>query len=232
MEQFYLDKYFNHPSNLNSDSMASGSGNHFPMSEGAKDRLRKERGISFFMYDIINGKLVFIFDSKTFAQLQLSIDHRTLNNCLNNGILYLGRFIFSLEIIEEFNYSSDFLLSLTELKNLLDSLRENCSPRAEGASKNNQSARKPFIAFNIKTPSSDLCGKYNSINEFARIVKGDRGSIRQYLNGNKPEGSLYKNEWQLTPIQKGASISLFFSYIHLDQGKNIEVKKKSFGIAK
>ena len=75
------------------------------------------------MYDIINGKLVFIFDSKTFAQLQLSIDHRTFNNCLNNGILYLGRFIFSLEIIEEFNSSSDFLLSLTELQNLVDSLR-------------------------------------------------------------------------------------------------------------
>ena len=41
MEQFYLDKYFNHPSNLNSDSTASGSVKHFPMSEGAKDRLRK-----------------------------------------------------------------------------------------------------------------------------------------------------------------------------------------------
>jgi len=139
--------------------------------------------------------------------LQLSIDHRTLNNSLNNGILYLGRFIFSLEIIEEFNSSSEFLLSLTELKNLVDSLRENYK-------KNIQSARKPFMAFNMlgPTPSSDLCGKYNSINEFARNVKGDRGSIRQYLNGSKPEGSLYKNEWQLTPIQK-ESVSFLVIFI-------------------
>jgi hypothetical protein len=34
------------------------------------------------------------------------------------------------------------------------------------------------------------------------IGQGDKGSILQYLNGIKPEGSLYKNEWQLTPIQK------------------------------
>jgi len=40
-----------------------------------------------------------------------------------------------------------------------------------------------------------LCGgTYNSINEFAKAVKGDRSTIRNYLNGKKPLGSLYKNQ--------------------------------------
>jgi hypothetical protein len=29
------------------------------------------------------------------------------------------------------------------------------------------------------------------------VVKGDRSTIREYLNGKKPVGSLYKNQWQL-----------------------------------
>jgi hypothetical protein len=44
MEQYFLDKYFNHPLNLNTDNIASGSGKSYPMSEKAINRLRKERG--------------------------------------------------------------------------------------------------------------------------------------------------------------------------------------------
>ncbi len=43
---------------------------------------------------------------------------------------------------------------------------------------------------------------YNSIGEFARKINVDRGSIRPYINGEKPAGSLYKNEWLLSPINE------------------------------
>lgn len=65
------------------------------MSEVAKERLRKERGIAVFIYDMFSATFWISFDSKTFTQLQLNMDHRTLDNCLNNGVLFLDRFLFS-----------------------------------------------------------------------------------------------------------------------------------------
>jgi len=108
MEQYFLDKHFNHPLNLNKDNIALGSGKHYTMSEKAKQRLRVQRGISFYIYDVTTASLIyFCFLSKTFAQLQINIDHRTLNDCLNNGSLYLGQFILSLEIITEMQSYSE-----------------------------------------------------------------------------------------------------------------------------
>jgi hypothetical protein len=46
-EQYFLDIYFNDTLNLNSDNIASGSGKNYPMSEEAKERLRKERVLLF-----------------------------------------------------------------------------------------------------------------------------------------------------------------------------------------
>jgi hypothetical protein len=69
-EQYFLDIYFNDTLNLNSDNIASGSGKNYPMSEEAKERLRKERGIAVFMYDMFNATFLISFDSKTFTQLQ------------------------------------------------------------------------------------------------------------------------------------------------------------------
>lgn len=198
MEQYFLDNYYNHPLNLNTDNTASGSpkgGKHYPMSEMAKQRLRKQRGIAFFIYDITTASLVFMFDSKTDAKLHMNIDHRTLDDCLTNGTLYLGRFIISLEVITEMHSSSEPLLSLTEFKDLINDVKVEYSIT-------NQPVRKQFTALNVKNPSSPLCGTYNSIGEFARKINGDRGSIRSYINGGKPAGSLYKNEWLLSPTNK------------------------------
>jgi hypothetical protein len=185
LEQYYLNIYYNEPMNLNSDSIASGSGKNYPMSEAAKIRLRKERGIAVFLYDIFNATYLASFDSKTFAQLQLNIDYRTLNNCLNNGTLYLGRFMFLYEAIFEIHLESNNELPLNELKSLFNAIRVKHKITRQPSSKS-------FTAFNIKDPLSPLCGTYDSINEFAKAVKGDRGTIRDYLNGKKPIGSLYK----------------------------------------
>lgn len=195
LEQFYLDRHFNHPLNLNSDSCANGSGKNYPMSEAAKIRLRKERGIAIFMYDMFNSTFLFVFDSKTFAQLQLNIDHRTLNDCLNNGKLYLGRFMFAFDAITEMHSASESILPLSDVKSLLESIRIKHKITR-------QSSRKTFTVFNIEDPSSPLSGTYNSINEFTKAVKGDKGTIRDYVNGKKPIGSLYKNKWQIMPLEQ------------------------------
>lgn len=195
LEQFYLNRYFNHPLNLNSDDTASGSGKHYPMSETAKLRLRKQRGISFFIYDITTANLIQVFDSKTFAIAHMHIDHRTLNNCLINGTLYLNRFMLSIETITEMNNSSEFILTSNEFNTLLDSVRDTYKVLI-------QSTRKSFNAYNVKNPTSPLCGKYNSMNEFARLINGDRGTIRAFVNGEKPAGSLYKDEWLLTAVTR------------------------------
>lgn len=195
LEQFYLDRHFNHPLNLNSDNCANGSGKNYPMSEAAKIRLRKERGIAIFMYDMFNSTFLFVFDSKTFAQLQLNIDHRTLNDCLNNGKLYLGRFMFAFDAITEMHSASESILPLSDVKSLLESIRIKHKITR-------QSSRKTFTVFNIEDPSSPLSGTYNSINEFTKAVKGDKGTIRDYVNGKKPIGSLYKNKWQIMPLEQ------------------------------
>jgi hypothetical protein len=47
---------------------------------------------------------------------------------------------------------------------------------------------------------SHLTGSFSGISAFARSVKGDRGVIRDYVNGVKPVGSLYRGQWKLTRI--------------------------------
>lgn len=81
-----------------------GSGFQLPMSEEARIKLRKLRGQIFYVYDTNTKTLIFIFDSKQFAYDNINIDHRTLNDCLYEGNLYLNRFMFSLEPISEFVY--------------------------------------------------------------------------------------------------------------------------------
>jgi hypothetical protein len=141
------------------------------------------------MYDMFDATFLISFDSKTFTQLQLNMDHRTLNDCLNNGNLFLDRFLFSFEPIIEMHTASELPLSIDRVKVLINSLRTKHKVV-------NQPASKSFTAFNIKDPLSPLLrsGTYNSINEFAKVVKGDRSTIREYLNGKKPVGSLYKNQ--------------------------------------
>jgi hypothetical protein len=117
----------------------------------------------------------------------MHIDHRTLNDCLTNGTLYLGRFVLILEILPEMHSNLDSLMPLEELTSLIDSLR--IKHRIVS-----QSSKKSFIAINIQNPSSPLAGEYNSINEFAKAVDGDRSTIRDYINGNKPLNSLYRND--------------------------------------
>jgi NUMOD1 domain len=143
------------------------------MSDEARLKLRKLRGQPFYVYDIQSKSLIFIFDSKQFAYDQINIDHRTLDNCLYNGDLFINKFLFSIESINEFVFEN--LISLDDLKILIK------NQRLLMRSLNINS--KQIYAENIDNPI--LNKNFDSISDFARSVKGDRGTIRDYINEKK-----------------------------------------------
>lgn len=182
LEKNFLD--FFHKINLLNIETVPGSGFHLPMSQEARDKLRKLRGHKFFVYDTNTKTLIYIFDSKQFAYDNINIDHRTLNNCLNEGSLFLNRFIFSLEPVTEFVFES--LIKLKDLKILIKEQRYSL--------KSIQSTSKKIFVENIKNPS--LNREFDSIAQFAKFVEGDRGTIRSYINQTK----LYRGIWKITLI--------------------------------
>lgn len=189
LEQYYIDIYCSMSSLLNVDLVAGGGvGTHTPMSLDTRERLRKMRGIAFFVYDTITHCLIFKFQTKQSAYDNIHINHTTLNNCLDNGILYLDRFMFSIEPITEFPFES--LVSLNDLINLIHEVQ---LKRREI-----QIRSKKIYAENIKQPN--LSKIFNSINSLAKAVKGDRGTIRSYLNDIKKKDNLYRKQWKLTII--------------------------------
>ena len=171
LEKYYIDS-FPKDSLLNIETIPI-SGFHLPMSEEARIKLRKLRGQAFYVYDTSTKSLIFIFDSKQFAYDNINIDHRTLNDCLYEGSLYLNRFMFSLEPINEFVYET--IISLNELKTLIKEQRY--------TQKSIQSTSKKLYVENITNPS--LNREFDSISQFANSVKGDRATIRLYINQTK-----------------------------------------------
>ena len=121
LEQFMIDTL---KPDLNVDQIAGGmSGYHEPMSEAMRIKLRKERGTSFFVYDLVTNSLLFSFDSIQHAVDTLGIHRATINSCLDSGgtLSYMGRFIFSTESLDTFQY--DFSLSLKTLQRFFEEVR-------------------------------------------------------------------------------------------------------------
>ena len=171
LEEYFINQLSKNNS-LNIETV-TGSGYHKPMSDEARLKLRKIRGQPFYVYDIQSKTLIFIFDSKQFAYDQINIDHRTLDNCLYNGDLFINKFLFSIEPINEFVFEA--LISLEELKLLIKDQRF--------LIKSIQLNSKPIYVENIDNPI--LNKKFDSISDFARSVKGDRSTIRDYIKGSK-----------------------------------------------
>lgn len=101
------------------------------------------------------------------------MDHRTLEKYLKSGNPYLYRFVFSLKPIS--TMSVDALLTLSDMQLLFDQTREDIN-NAELQPKSNR-----ILAENIKNPN--LTAQYVSLNICAKALKGDRKTIRDYLNG-------------------------------------------------
>jgi hypothetical protein len=186
LEQYFIDTLS--PS-LNVDLVAGGyNGYHTPMSPEARDMLRKLRGTPIYIYDTITKSLIFVSDSKQWLYQNIGIHYISLDNCIDNGNLYLNRFYLSLDFISEYPYEA--ILTSISLVELVDSVRAQYTPK--------QPASKGVYAENIIHPELNTC--FSSIGEASKYLKGDRGTIRKYLE-DKSKG-LYRNQWKFTLINK------------------------------
>ena len=169
LEQHFIDTL---KPNLNVDLVASSSGYHDPMSQELRDKLRKERGTFIYIYDSFTLNLLHIFESKQKMYSSINIHHKSLNDCLDLGTLYLNNFFLSLDLLETV---SSNLLTLDKLKTLVISKRD--------LYKIKHPAAKGIHAEFKHDASKNL--KFDSLNSLAKHLKGDRQVIRDYLKGSK-----------------------------------------------
>jgi len=178
LEQYFIDTLS--PS-LNVDLVAGGyNGYHSPMSQEARNMLRKLRGTPIYIYDTITKSLIFVSDSKQWLYTNIGIHQISLNNCISNGNLYLNRFFITLDFISEYPYED--ILSSDSLISLVESVRVQYNPK--------QPASKSVIAENVIKP--ELTRTFSSIGEASRHLKGDRGTIRKYIEGKS--SGLYRDQ--------------------------------------
>ena len=183
LEQYYIDTL---SYKLNVDLVAGGyNGYHSPMSQEARDRLRKLRGIPIYLYDTTTKSLIFISDSKQWLN-NISIHHKTMKICLMNGNLYLNRFYLSIDLISEFPFES--ILNTEELVSLINTVKSQYKP--------NQPKSKRILAENSLNPKLNCT--FSSIHKLSKHLKGDRGTIRNYLLGRSK--GLYRKQWKFTLI--------------------------------
>lgn len=181
LEQHFIDTL--NPK-LNVDLIANGSGYHQPMSLEIREKLRKQRGSPVFIYDSNDFTLLHIFDSKQLMYNSISIHHKTLNNCLDSGLVYLDFFFLSLDQIEESLNTK--LLTLDEIKALVKEKRDSYQIKHPAA--------KIILAEFKDNPN--LNKTFNSLNSLAKELKGDRQVIREYLNGTK--SGYYRGKWKFS----------------------------------
>jgi hypothetical protein len=171
LEQYFIDTL--NP-NLNVDLIASSSGYHDPMGIEARERLRKQRGTPVYVYNAEDFTLLYVFDSKQHMYDSINIHHNTLNDCLNNGTVYLDTFFLSLDLIEESAKTN--LLRLEELKSLVANKREVYNTKKHPAAKVIKAEFKNDDRKNLE---------FSSLNSLAKHLKADRCTVREYLTGKK-----------------------------------------------
>lgn len=181
LEQYFIDRL--KPS-LNVDLIASSSGYHEPMNQEIRDRLRKQRGTPIHIYNVEDFTLLYIFESKQHMYDNINIHHKTLNNCINAGDIYLDTFFFSIDLIEESENTN--ILSLDEIKKLVFNKREIYNVKHPAA--------KGILAEFKDDSSKNLI--FPSLNSLANHLNGDRQVIREYLKGEK--SSYYRGKWRFT----------------------------------
>lgn len=154
------------------------------MRQEIRERLRKERGTPVFVYDANDFFLLYVFESKTHMYNSINIHHKTLNDCIDSGQLYLDTFFLSLDQIEESTKTN--LLTLDKIQALVSEKREIYQVK--------HPASKAILA-EFKDDSR-LNREFSSLNSLAKELKGDRQVIREYLNGNK--SGYYRGKWKFT----------------------------------
>ena len=185
LEQYCMD--FLSPY-LNVDLVASSTGYHEPLSEHWRDYFRQVRGTKVFIYDLTTSQLIFKSNSIQFLIDYAHLHRATINYYATTGEALMRRFLISFEPISEMVKES-----LMELHMFVDLLNSNRAENSVLA----QPDRKPIFAENLLHP--ELSKEYASIADFSRAVKGDRGTIRQYISGQR-SGQLYRKQWKFTVL--------------------------------
>lgn len=152
-------------------------------SQEIRNKLRKERGTPIYVYDSETLKLLYIFDSKQHMYSSINIHHKTLNDCLDLGILYLNLFFLSLDLLEIEDIN---LLTLEALKTLVVNKRD--------LYKVKHPAARAILAEFKDDINKNL--EFDSLNSLAIHLKGDRQIIRDYLKGNRT--GYYRGVWTFT----------------------------------
>lgn len=178
LEQYFIDTI---KPNLNVDLIASSTGYHEPMSEYWRDYFRKSRGTGIYIYDIVNGKLVFVSDSVQYVTDFVGIHRSSILRYSQSNELFLSRFVFMHDYITELDNTEP--LTLQEFKELLSKVR------SDHENAKVQPKSKSVLAENMNNPT--LTKTYPSILSFAKAVKGDVGTIRKYI---KSEEGLYRKQ--------------------------------------
>lgn len=181
LEQHFIDSL---KPNLNVDLIASNSGYHEPMSQELREKLRKQRGITIYLYKSEDFTLLYTFESKQHLYDSIGIHHKTLNECLNSGTIYLDTFFFSLDLIEESTKTSN--LTMDEIKTLVNDKRKLYIVKHPAA--------KVILAEFKDDPNKNLI--FHSLNSLANHLKGNRQVIRNYLKGEK--SGYYRGKWKFT----------------------------------
>lgn len=125
-----------------------------------------------------------MFDSKTYLQDNLGIEHKDLNNkYLDKNKPYYLRFIFSTTALSEM--SVEAIMTLEDTILLFKTTRDQ-TPRNQLQGDKN----KPVSA--IHSTNATLNKTFVSLQECARVLKGDRQTIRNHLNNDS--SSLYRGQ--------------------------------------
>lgn len=169
LEQHFIDTL---KPNLNVDLIASSSGYHEPMSQEMRERLRKQRGTPVYVYEAESLTLLHIFNSKQYMYKKIGIHHKSLQDCLDIGNLYLDYFFLSLDLLETDNIK---LLTLDEIITSVNIKREFYKVKHPAA--------KTILAEFKDDVSKNL--EFSSFNSLAKHLKGDRQVIREYLKKSK-----------------------------------------------
>ena len=147
------------------------------MNQEIRDRLLApycvslQRGTPVYIYNAEDFTLLYIFESKQHMYDSINIHHKSLNNCLNAGVLYLDTFFISLD--QESEHIN--LLTLEELKELINLKRSTYKVK-------HPASRKILAEF--KDDSSKNLS-FSSLHSLANHLKGDRQVIREYLKGER-----------------------------------------------
>lgn len=126
-------------------------------------------------------------DSKTQLEKELHVDFKMLNQYLDTDKAYFGRYVFTTAPKPDMDLDSVMLIA--DAKAQFTQTRLD-NPAGNPLAAVNEERRKPVLAENVVKP--ELTQTFDSITECARVLQGDRHTIRDHLNGKITSGPYRK----------------------------------------